>query len=429
MDKPLVILKLGGTFPDLAARRGDFEHWIAAGLEAGGLPVRTIDVPGGEPLPDCDGLAGVVVSGSHQMVAARLDWSEKASQWLARLVEREVPLLAICYGHQLLAHALGGRVADNPRGREFGTVRLALAPEAADDPLLRDLPDPLLAQACHAQSVVELPPGARLLASSAKDPHQAYRVGQWAWGVQFHPEFDRETAAEYVRRHGGVLRREGQDPERIEAEIVETPQAAEVLRRFARLAARRARPCAQPAAVVPDVAGQRNVELKARLADPGAARRTAEAIATRRLGAQEQVDTYFHCANGRLKLRQIDGLRAQLVWYARPDEHGPKASRYVLAPVSNPETLKAALGAALGVRGVVRKRREVFLWHNVRIHLDEVEGLGSFLEFEAVLGPDADETAGRAQVEELLEKFSVTPADLLPASYADMQARRSGFPA
>ena len=164
----------------------------------------------------------------------------------------------------------------------------------------------------------------------------------------------------------------------------------------------------------------RNIELKARLTDVVAARKLARAIATRQLEMQHQVDTYFHCRRGRLKIRQIDGLSAHLVWYARPDEPGPKASDYVLVPISNPETLKAALTAALGLRCVVEKQREIFLCGNVRIHLDEVTGLGSFLEFEAVLGPDVDEAAGRSQLDDLAEKFSVDRLDLLAGSYGDM---------
>lgn len=164
----------------------------------------------------------------------------------------------------------------------------------------------------------------------------------------------------------------------------------------------------------------RNIELKARLADLRAARDVARAIATKRLGVQRQVDTYFHCNRGRLKLRQIDGLSAALVWYDRPDRKGPKPSRYQLVPVSNPETLKAALAAALGVRGVVEKRREIFLVDDVRIHLDRVVGLGDFLEFEAVVGAETDDAAARAKVDLLAEKFGIDPADLLPGSYGDM---------
>jgi len=162
-----------------------------------------------------------------------------------------------------------------------------------------------------------------------------------------------------------------------------------------------------------------NIELKARLADLDAARTTAQAVATKRLGTQHQVDTYFHCRDGRLKLRQIDGLSAQLIWYARADQPGPKASDYRLVPIANPETLKTALTAALGVRGVVEKRREILLVDNVRIHLDEVVGRGFFLEFEAVLGPGVNDAAGRAQLDALANQFGIGPEDLLSGSYGD----------
>jgi len=164
----------------------------------------------------------------------------------------------------------------------------------------------------------------------------------------------------------------------------------------------------------------RNIEIKARLHDLPAARRTAEALATQRLGVQDQIDTYFRCANGRLKLRQIEGLTAQLVWYVRPSDPQPKASDYHLVPVLQPETLAAALRAAMGVVNVVRKRREIYLWHNVRIHLDDVDGLGQFLEFEAVLSPEVDEATGRRQLENLIAQFGVRPGDLLAGSYTDL---------
>lgn len=164
----------------------------------------------------------------------------------------------------------------------------------------------------------------------------------------------------------------------------------------------------------------RNVELKARLANPQHARATAEALAAKRLGAQHQVDTYFRCNRGRLKLRQTDGLSSQLVWYARPDAEGPKRSDYRLVPVANPETLKAALSAALGVGVVVEKQREVFLAGRVRIHLDRVAGLGEFLEFEAVLAEGEDESAGHAELDRLIEQFGVRPEDLVAGSYAEL---------
>ncbi|MHB8900890.1 MAG: class IV adenylate cyclase [Thermoguttaceae bacterium] len=167
----------------------------------------------------------------------------------------------------------------------------------------------------------------------------------------------------------------------------------------------------------------RNIELKARLADLDEARRVARSIATRQLEGQEQTDTYFRCAHGRLKLRQIGHAPAHLVWYARPDEEGPKASDYRIVPVGNPETLKAALADACGIWCVVRKHREIYLYHNVRIHLDEVQDLGTFLEFEAVLGPTVDDEQGRRQLAELRERFSIADQDLLAVSYSDLLAK------
>lgn len=166
----------------------------------------------------------------------------------------------------------------------------------------------------------------------------------------------------------------------------------------------------------------RNLELKARLASLDVARGLAEQVATERLPPQHQVDTYFPCARGRLKLREIDGRQAQLVWYERPDGLNFKASDYVLAPVDSPEPVKAALAGALGTAIVVEKRRDIFLHHNVRIHLDDVVGLGPFLEFEAVLGPHASESESRARLEFLKLHFGVRAGDLVAGSYRDLLA-------
>jgi adenylate cyclase, class 2 len=166
----------------------------------------------------------------------------------------------------------------------------------------------------------------------------------------------------------------------------------------------------------------RNIELKARLADLEAARRTARSLAAAEPTVQQQVDTYFHCASGRLKLRQVDARPAELIWYARPDTSTPKASDYTLIRCDEGESLVGLLSAALGVRGVVRKRREIFLHQNVRIHLDEVERLGTFLEFEAVLGPGVGDAQGQAQLADLAERFGIGPGDLVAGSYGDMVA-------
>jgi len=169
----------------------------------------------------------------------------------------------------------------------------------------------------------------------------------------------------------------------------------------------------------------RNIELKARLRDPAAARASAQSVGTGYLGIERQTDTYFHVPHGRLKLREIAGGAAVLIFYRRPDDTAAKAGDYRLVPVSAPAEMKQALSAALGIRAVVEKRREIFLADNVRIHLDEVAGLGSFLEFEAVLSSNVDDAAGHAQLDRLSRHFGLLPADLLQSSYGELVPARS----
>jgi GMP synthase (glutamine-hydrolysing) len=172
------------------------------------------------------------------MVSAREPWSERTAAWLREAVAAGTPVLGICYGHQLLAHALGGRVGRNPRGREIGTIELRLAPAAREDPLLGPLPETCRAQATHLESVLALPPGARALAASAGDPTQAFAVGTAAWGVQFHPEFDADVMRSYLEERRALLEGEGLDAAGLLERVRETPHAAGLLRRFAQLLAR-----------------------------------------------------------------------------------------------------------------------------------------------------------------------------------------------
>ncbi|WP_374261147.1 glutamine amidotransferase [Zoogloea sp.] len=235
---PLLIVKLGDYTPVLAARPGDFESWISAGL--GDVPVRVVDPRCGEALPAACEVAAVVVTGSPSMVTDREAWSEATARWLARRVAEGVPVLGICYGHQLLAHALGGEAAWHPKGMEIGTVSVRKSAAAWDDPLFADLPEVFPAHVVHSQTARRLPPGAECLASSDFEPHHAFRVGEAAWGVQFHPEFDAVAMKSYIAQLSGALRKGGADPDQLAAAVTETHAATSVLRRFARFVAERA---------------------------------------------------------------------------------------------------------------------------------------------------------------------------------------------
>jgi GMP synthase (glutamine-hydrolysing) len=234
--RKVIIVKVGSTLPVLLARRGDFEDWVVSGMGSANGDVKIVDAWNGDLLPDYDKIAGVVIPGSHAMVTEHQPWSERVAAWLPGLVAREVPTLGICYGHQLLAYALGGQVGDNPNGREYGTIGVALEEDARDDPLLGGLPNPVEVHVSHTQSVLRLPPGARRLASSTRDANEAFVVGAAAWGVQFHPEFDADIVTEYIRHSASVLAGEGQDPAGLAAGCHDTPYGATILRRFLQIA-------------------------------------------------------------------------------------------------------------------------------------------------------------------------------------------------
>lgn len=215
-------------------RHGRFPHWIrvAAGLKRHEAVLANVEA--GEALPDAAAYAGVIVTGSGAMVTERRDWSERSAAWLREAAQADTPVFGICYGHQLLAHALGGEVGDNPAGREMGTVELALAPAAADDPLFRDLPERFAAQATHLQTVLRAPEGAVTLATSPLDACHAFRWGRRAWGVQFHPEFSGTHMRGYVQARRDALRAEGHCPATLSRKIGATPHARRVRRRFVR---------------------------------------------------------------------------------------------------------------------------------------------------------------------------------------------------
>jgi len=235
--RSLAIVKTGSTMPALAQRRGDFEDWILEGLGWRRSDAVVVDVVAGERLPGPDSIAGIVVSGSHAMVTDRHGWSEATGRWLRRAAGAGVPLLGICYGHQLLADALGGRVGPSPSGGEVGTVRVTLTSEGTADPLLGGLGTTILVHASHEQSVLALPPGARVLGRSDLEPHQAVAFGPRAWGVQFHPEFDEEVMGEYIRRHVAGRAMARTDGDALLATCVETPSGPVILGRFAEIVA------------------------------------------------------------------------------------------------------------------------------------------------------------------------------------------------
>ena len=135
----------------------------------------------------------------------------------------------------LVGQILGGKVADNPHGPEIGTVAVHLTPHADDDFLFMGMSSPLAVQAAHSQSVTEIPRNAVLLAGNEHDVHQAFRIGDCAWGLQFHPEFDVDICRALIISNRDQLLEKGQDPNSLLSRCRETPHSADIMRRFALL--------------------------------------------------------------------------------------------------------------------------------------------------------------------------------------------------
>ncbi|MGE4537280.1 MAG: class IV adenylate cyclase [Desulfovibrio sp.] len=164
----------------------------------------------------------------------------------------------------------------------------------------------------------------------------------------------------------------------------------------------------------------RNVEIKAKIDSIDAMRPLAAKLAD--AGPQEilQDDTFFACQRGRLKLRAFPDGTGELIFYQRPDSHGPKTSDYTISPTRSPETLRQALTAAYGQVGRVRKKRTLFLIGRTRLHLDLVEGLGDFLELEVVLDPTESAATGEATAKALLAQLGISQEQLVARAYVDL---------
>ena len=208
-------------------RVGGFTELIARG--AAGSRARFVAFDARLELPSARDFSAALVTGSAASVTERAPWMLATEGWLARAVEDAFPVFGICFGHQLLGQALGGRVERNPNGREIGTV--ALEP-LTDDPLLALGNRELRVNMTHVDSIVALPPGVTVVARTALDPYAAVRFGKCCWGVQFHPEIDREVMADYVEGRREAIASEGLDLGRIRAELGEGAAGREVLRRF-----------------------------------------------------------------------------------------------------------------------------------------------------------------------------------------------------
>lgn len=232
MTKPLLIIKTGNTIPQLLKTGVDFEDWFRSGfsLDESDCVIRSLHL--NETLPSLESVGGIVITGSPAYVTDLADWNYVGADYIRMAHEQAVPLLGVCYGHQLIAWAFGGQVGFNPKGREIGTVSIHLENEAAGDALFRGLPKQFKANASHQQSVITLPPGAVRLAHNALDGNHGFSLGKYTWGVQFHPEFSGATTRAYMDARRDAINGEGLNAAHLHSTVEDTPEAASLLARF-----------------------------------------------------------------------------------------------------------------------------------------------------------------------------------------------------
>ena len=163
-----------------------------------------------------------------------------------------------------------------------------------------------------------------------------------------------------------------------------------------------------------------NIEIKARVHDFAGLKHRAEQLSDTPCQVISQQDTFFSCQHGRIKLRELGPHQGQLVYYIRQDISGPKHSDYKIFTTDDPAGLKLILAQAYGIRGVITKLRYLYMVGQTRIHLDDVEGLGKFIEIEVVLRPDQTDADGQAIAEDLMVKLGIQEGDLIETAYMDM---------
>lgn len=228
----LLIIQAGAAPSDLQYDFGDIASWFLRTLDKTGKQLEVIRVFEGQVLPPPSSQRVAIITGSWSMVTDRLPWSERLAEWIREAMVIEMPLFGVCYGHQLMAHALGGRVDYHPDGLELGCKKVRLLDSAVEDPLLQGLPCEFVANLTHRQTILKLPEGAITLAANDHDRHQIVRYGRRAISTQFHPEFTPALMEACIKRQAQALTELGADIGHLLGGICHAPEAEQLLVRF-----------------------------------------------------------------------------------------------------------------------------------------------------------------------------------------------------
>ncbi|MCT4705639.1 glutamine amidotransferase [Enterobacteriaceae bacterium H11S18] len=228
---PILLVQMGHPPADIRAAVGEQPQWFRAAL-GDKVPVKVVCPFDGDPLPVAGTFRAAVISGSWSMVTEHEAWSERTAEWTREMMQAGVPILGVCYGHQLMAYAMGGVVDYHPQGSEVGQLPVMLSAAAKQDALLRALPDTFDVFLSHEQSVLTLPPGATALGASGHDPHQIIRYSPTALSVQFHPEFTAPVMNKIITSRSERIAMKGKDRDALLSRVSDTPESRSLLQRF-----------------------------------------------------------------------------------------------------------------------------------------------------------------------------------------------------
>jgi len=228
--KKIFILKVGSTFEEIVSEYGDMEDWIVQYIDD--VNVNVVNIQNNETLPAIEECLGVIITGSHTMVTQEFSWSLNIEEFIRTLFANKVPLLGICYGHQLIAKSLGGAVDYHDKGMELGCVEIQSSDCAKNDAIFKYLPTTFKAHVIHSQSVIKLPKHAVILASNEYEDTHAFKLDPCTWGVQFHPEFNDYIMKSYIYEASKMKNIQEHDKNSLIENVSETNYANEIIPLF-----------------------------------------------------------------------------------------------------------------------------------------------------------------------------------------------------
>jgi GMP synthase (glutamine-hydrolysing) len=228
----VVILQMGHPPTTVQQRVGEQAQWFLEALDGMDCSITIVQPLLGEALPSPEQFDVAIISGSWSMVTDREGWSETVAAWIPGVIASGRRLLGVCYGHQLMAHALGGVVAYNPRGREVGLAPITFTDAVHADHFFADAPPAFMAHVSHEQTVLTPPAQANVLAFSEQDAHQILRYAPNALSFQFHPEFTPEIMRACIERRMETYAAEGMNVSTMLDQLAPTPYAVDLLLKF-----------------------------------------------------------------------------------------------------------------------------------------------------------------------------------------------------